>query len=225
MRRVFVDEQIKNMDFNVQPGESLVLNMVSFARFPNATIHVKVQENASFEGVFADFSKDGGTLKVSVELLGRDARANWRSACICAGDSNKTIDAGVIHAAPNTSGLVANYGIVQDRGRLSFLGVSQINNGAVESSTRQEAQIIVFDDGCQGKAMPVLKIDENEVTASHAAVVGRLNEAHLFYLLSRGIPLEAARRLLTLGYLKPIEERFEDEELKNRIDAAIEEGI
>ncbi len=225
MNQVLAEEEIKDLNFEVQPGENLVLNLACFEKFPTATIHVNVYENASFEGVFADFSKNSGVLKVAIELLGENARATWRSACICAGDSNKTIDAGVVHSNAHTNGLISNYGIAQDQGRLSFLGVSEIKKGAVDSSTRQEAKIIVFDEGCQGKAMPILKIDENEVSASHAAVVGRLNEAHLFYLLSRGIPLPSARRLLTLGYLKPIEEHFEDEALKKRIDDAIEEGI
>lgn len=225
MRQVFVDEEIKDLNFDVQPGESLILNMASFEKFPSSSIHVNVGENATFEGVFADFSKNSGVLNVSIQLLGANAKATWRSACICAGSSNKTIDASIAHLASNTEGLAANYGIAEDQGRLSFLGVSEIKKGAVDSSTRQEAKIIVFDDNCQGKAMPILKIDENEVSASHAAVVGRLNEAHLFYMLSRGIPLPAARRLLTLGYLKPIEEHFEDEALKKRIDEAIEEGI
>jgi Fe-S cluster assembly protein SufD len=70
----------------------------------------------------------------------------------------------------------------------------------------------------------VLNIDENEVKASHAATVGKLNESHLFYLMSRGLTKEEARRLVTLGYLKPIVSYFEGD-VKDEIDRAIEGGL
>ncbi len=95
----------------------------------------------------------------------------------------------------------------------------------MKSKTRQEAKIIVFDEKCRGKASPVLNISENDVEASHGAAVGKLNEMHLFYLMSRGLSKEEAKRLITLGYLKPIENRFEEDTIKERINQAIEGGI
>ena len=61
--------------------------------------------------------------------------------------------------------------------------------------------------------------------ASHAAVVGRLNEDHLFYLESRGVSEEDAKRLIALGYLKPIERYYDDPALVEKIDAVIEGEI
>ena len=69
---------------------------------------------------------------------------------------------------------------------------------------------------------PILKIDENDIEASHAAVVGKINDEHIFYLTSRGLSEEEAKRLITLGYLKPIMTGFADDEMKNEIEALIE---
>ncbi|HBN00459.1 MAG TPA: Fe-S cluster assembly protein SufD, partial [Firmicutes bacterium] len=84
---------------------------------------------------------------------------------------------------------------------------------------------IVFDPDADGLASPILKISDNDVLASHAAVVGRLNEEHLFYLESRGLSEEEAKRLIALGYLKPIESYFADKETVQKIDSIIEGGI
>ena len=46
---------------------------------------------------------------------------------------------------------------------------------------------MVFDNECVAIAKPILKIDENDIEANHAAVVGKINDEHLFYLTSRGI--------------------------------------
>lgn len=225
MTQTFVDEQIKDVDFEVKEGEILNLNFASFKAFSSFEIHAKIHSNATINVAFADLSSGKGSIKASVELLGEGASCAWRLASICASSSEKTIDVSLSHKAPHTSGVVSDYGIVQGESKLNFLGVSEIQKGAFSSSTRQDAKIIVFDEKCQGKAMPILKIDENDVAASHAAVVGKLNEQHLFYLLSRGISLPAARKLLTLGYLKPIEQYFEDEALRAKIDDIIEGGI
>ena len=108
---------------------------------------------------------------------------------------------------------------------MTFSGVSEIQKGAKKTHTRQVAKIIVFDPKSDGQASPILKIGENDVEASHAAVVGRLSEEHLFYLESRGVDETMAKRLITLGYLKPIEAYFSDPKIVEQIDNAIEGGI
>ena len=72
---------------------------------------------------------------------------------------------------------------------------------------------MVFDEKSTGIAKPILKIDENSIEASHAAVVGKINDEHLFYLVSRGLSEAEAKELITLGYLKPILKGFQDEEV------------
>ena len=81
---------------------------------------------------------------------------------------------------------------------------------------------MVFDKDNKAIAKPILKIDENEVEANHAAVVGKINDEHLFYLTSRGLSETEAKELITLGYLKPILLGFKEEETKNHISSLIE---
>ena len=81
---------------------------------------------------------------------------------------------------------------------------------------------MVFDEASNAIAKPILKIDENDIEASHAAVVGKINDEHLFYLTSRGISEADAKQLITLGYLKPILAGFNDEETRNYISSLIE---
>jgi len=225
MNITLIDEQIKNMELVVPNGESLVLNLAAFKGFPNTSISVKVQSNASFNGAFADFSSGSGKFIINVDLIGDGSRCDWHLSSLANDVDRKIFDTSVTHNAKNTEAEMSNYGITQGSSHLTFTGISSIKNGSIKTITRQVAKIIVFDPLSDGKCSPILKIDENDVEASHAAIVGRLNEDHLFYLLSRGISLNAARRLITLGYLKPVEQYFNDEKLIERIDASIEEGI
>ena len=223
MELVLVEQNIKDLDLDVRSGEELSLRLASFSSFPNVKINVNVYDNGVFDGAFADFSKTSGTFSLTVNLLSPLAKASWVSSSICS-NGKKVFDTNLIHEVGHTAGIMENYGIAKEGGKLHFLGTSHIKKGAKGSSTRQSAKIIIFDPNCDGRCAPILKIDENDVKASHAAIVGKLSDEHIFYLCSRGLSLEQAKRLITLGYLKPIEDKFEGE-LKQRIDDAIEGGI
>ena len=84
---------------------------------------------------------------------------------------------------------------------------------------------MVFDKNCNAKACPILKIDENDVEASHAATVGKVSEEHLFYLCSRGITKDDAKRLITLGYLNPIIKYFGEDEIASSIENVIQRRV
>lgn len=219
-----IEQEIQDLNLVVEEGETLVLRLAAFDAFPNAKIHVQIKNRGVFDGAFADFSKGKGRMEVKVELLGENAKASWHYAGTSTLNSNKSLDASIEHLAPNTFAAVEQYGIVMDESRLAFVGTSHIHQGMVRSETSQKAKIIVFDKGAVGKCSPILRIDENDVVASHSAIVGKLSDEHLFYLLSRGIDLNTAKRLLTLGYLKPVLAYYEGE-LSDKIQSRIEEGF
>lgn len=222
---LYVDEIPNGAHFHVASGESLKINLACFANTLDGRVDVDVDEDGTFEGALADFSDRSGKFVLNVNLNGKGAKCNWHLASLTGGESKKVFETSVFHEVAETEALMSNYGIARDSGKLTFSGTSHIKNGAKKANTRQEAKIIVFDDTSDGKALPILKIDENDVSASHAAIVGRLNEQHLFYLESRGISEEDAKRIISLGYLKPIEDYFDDEDTLKLIDKAIEGGI
>lgn len=224
MKTTLINQDIQTASYSVKEGEELRLNLACFDSFPGAEIEVHLAKDAKFIGAFADFSKGSGTFRLSVFLEGEGASCEFHGAVLSKDSDKKTIEASCYHMAPHTEGLMENYGISENQSHLVFTGISQIQNGAHGSQTRQSAKIIVFDPRCLARCSPVLKIDENDVSASHAAIVGKLNEDHMFYLMSRGLDAKEARRLITLGYLKPIETYFDDAD-RSRIDEAIEGGI
>jgi Fe-S cluster assembly protein SufD len=222
---VYVDDLPEAQDIVVGEGQSLRLSLAAFKTMKDATFSIRVDKNGCFEGSFADFSTGNYHFTLNVYLLGQGSRCEWHSAVLAKNSDDKIIDTSVFHKVGETVALMSNYGISRDASKLVFTGVSEIEKGSRKSQTRQDAKIIVFDSKSDAQASPILKIVDNDVMASHAAVVGRLNEEHLFYLQSRGLSLDEAKRLITLGYLKPIEVHYEDPSLIQRIDEAIEGGV
>ena len=83
----------------------------------------------------------------------------------------------------------------------------------------------MFSDKARGDANPILLIDEDEVTAGHAASVGRVDPSQLYYLMSRGISKEEAERLIVHGFLEPVVSQLPVEGVKERLTAVIERKV
>ena len=188
----------------------------------NFKITSNLSENSSITGYFADFSEGNLKSVVDLNLNGEGAEGTIKIASLSAKNDSKEFVTSIYHNNKRTHGLSDCYGVSKDEGQLVFSGVSKIEKNAKLSKTIQNAKIMVFDPQSQAVAKPILKIDENEIEASHAATVGKVSDEELFYLTSRGLSKETAKELITLGYLKPIVNGFVDEDIKKIIFETIE---
>jgi len=211
-----------DLKIDLSEGSNLVLKLANFRSNCEIKIYGKIQKNAGISVIFADFSKDFSKISSQIDLVGEGANCDWHLATLANKKDNKTFDISFKHLVGKTTSNMNNYGVSRDDSKIVFSGVSHIVKGAKKSNAKQNAKIIVFDKNSQGVASPILKIDENDVQASHGAVVGQLNSDHMFYLMSRGLTRDDARTLITLGYLKPVSSQF-SEQVQLLIENAIKE--
>lgn len=221
-KTIVIDNFKVNETFNIEENGKLFLKIINLNNVKNAFLKINLKKNAKLHVSFADFSE--GTYKViaEVNLLETGASAYWDLASLATSTDKKEFDISFVHHAKETTADMQNYGVALNSSRLVFSGTNHITKDASKSNTNQSAKIIVFDKESSGKANPILRIDENDVIASHAAIVGRLNDEHLFYLKSRGLTEKQAKALIVYGYLKPITLHF-DEKYQKKINKAIQE--
>ena len=205
-------------------NSDLFLKLAYFGDVSEININANVNENAHLNIVFADFSSSNLNTCVKINLNGIEGTCDWKLATLGHKKENKKFDISFIHNKEKTSAVMDNYGVSKDESSITFSGVNHIKEKCIKSITRQNAKIIVFDEKAKGNASPILKIDENDVIASHGAVVGQISDEHLFYLMSRGLTKEEARELIIKGYLSPVSSYFSNE-VKSRIETAIGEGL
>ena len=103
--------------------------------------------------------------------------------------------------------------------------VGSIEYGAIGAESHQTSRALCFDSEMNAKIIPVLLIDENDVKASHATSVGRVDEDQLYYLQSRGLSPQQCTALISTGYLLPVTEVIHDEKLKESLKNELEEKI
>ena len=212
---------VGTLKITVNEGSYLKLSILFDSVKRPLKLVINVKNNAVLETFFAELSTFNFNFDCEINLLEENASAYVKLASLSTDDNNKEININVNHMVAKTYGKVDNYGVCKDNGKLLFAGTSYIYKNAIKSKTQQNARIMVFDEASNGIAKPILKIDENDIEASHAAIVGKINDEHLFYLTSRGISEAEAKHLITMGYLNPILAGFSDEK-KEYISSLIE---
>lgn len=142
--------------------------------------------------VIADFDSD---------LIGEGSHSEVKVVAISMGKQIQAIDTRVTNFGRHSVGHILQHGVILEKATLTFNGIGHIIKGAKGADAQQESRILMLSDKARGDANPILLIDENDVTAGHAASVGRLDPEEMYYLMSRGIPKEIAERLVIRGFL------------------------
>jgi len=133
----------------------------------------------------------------------------------------------VDHDTPNCRSRVGYKGALSGEGaRTVWIGDVLIRPEATGTDTYEYNRNLVLTDGAHADSVPNLEILTGEVAgAGHASASGRLEDEHLFYLQSRGIPFEEARRLVIRGFFGELIAKIGIPELEERITAAVEEEL
>ena len=144
---------------------------------------------------------------------------------MCIRDRRENFTTEIISFGQNTNGMILKHGVVKDEATAIFNGIGKIEKGGTGSNAEQESRLLILSDRARADANPILLIDENEVTAGHAATVGRVDPLELFYLMSRGISKEEAERLIIRGFLEPVVSELKSEGVKKLLAEVIERKV
>jgi Fe-S cluster assembly protein SufD len=115
--------------------------------------------------------------------------------------------------------------VLGGRSRGVFNGRALIKPGADGSSVRQSNANLLLSDLAEMNTKPELEIYADEVEASHGATVGQLDEIAVFYLRSRGLSEDAARRILTGAFCRAVSDRIKPVELSQKIAELIDQAM
>lgn len=136
----------------------------------------------------------------------------------------------VDHAVPNCRSNVMYKGALQGDpesglpdARTAWVGDVLIRENAGGTDTYELNRNLILTEGARADSVPNLEIETGEITgAGHAATVGRFDDDQLFYLMSRGIPEEVARRLVVRGFFGEVIHRIPVESVRDRLTDLID---
>jgi len=130
----------------------------------------------------------------------------------------------VDHAVPDCRSYVGYRGALQGQGAHTvWVGDVLIRAEATGTDTYEINRNLVLSDGAHADSVPNLEIETGEVVgAGHASATGRFDDEQLFYLMARGIPEAAARKLVVRGFFAELLHKIPVESLRERLFTAVE---
>ncbi|WP_019319866.1 Fe-S cluster assembly protein SufD [Streptococcus mutans] len=166
--------------------------------------------------VIADFDSD---------LIGNGSHAELKVVAASSGRQIQGIDTRVTNYGNNSIGHILQHGVILERGTLTFNGIGHIIKGAKGADAQQESRVLMLSDKARSDANPILLIDENEVTAGHAASIGQVDPEDMYYLMSRGIDKETAERLVIRGFLGTVITEIPVKAVRDEMIAVLDEKL
>jgi Fe-S cluster assembly scaffold protein SufB len=127
------------------------------------------------------------------------------------------------HVGRDTTGNLLSKGALLDRARTYLKGMIEIEKTAIGTDSFLGEFGMNLSKAARSVAIPSLEIDQPDCRrAAHSSSVGPIDETQLFYLESRGIPPDEARKFIVLGFLEPVVARVPVAEARDRLRAQLE---
>ena len=126
------------------------------------------------------------------------------------------------HAAVGCTSDLLYKGALRDHSRGVYSGWVHVRPGVQKTNAMQTNRNIILSESAFARSIPNLEIEADDVRCGHAASVGPVEEEQLFYLMSRGIPLAEAERLIVFGFFNEVLDRITLDEVRQSAALSIE---
>lgn len=191
------------------------------------TQHARIGRDAEFRHIAVSLGGDVVRASTSADYLGTGGSVEMLGVYFADAGQHIEHRLFVDHTAPRTKSNVEYKGALQGKdAHTVWIGNVLIRKEAQGILTYESNDNLVLTDGATADSVPNLEIETGDIEgAGHASTTGRFDDEHLFYLQSRGIEEEEARRLVVHGFFNDIIRRIGVPSLQERLVASIEEEL
>ncbi|MDP8905144.1 MAG: SufD family Fe-S cluster assembly protein [Chloroflexota bacterium] len=210
-------------------GAHASLDFAAIQDFPTSTAafvnrHAALDSDAHLRWALASVGGLMQKSRIDNRLVGRGSTV--KQAEIAFGNGNQLVDltSYTRHIGADTTGDLLSKGVFLDRSRGYFKGLIDIERSARGTDSFLGEFAMLLNKNARSVAIPSLEIDQPDVRrASHSSSVGPIDETQVFYLTSRGLPRDLARKFIVMGFLEPVVARIPlpttEERLRELLDA------
>ncbi|MGH7100919.1 MAG: Fe-S cluster assembly protein SufD [Acetobacteraceae bacterium] len=192
------------LESTLAEGAELVhirLQHESSAAFHLATQHMRLGPRSSYAGFALNRGARLARSEWHATLAGEGARFAFDAAQILGAEQLADITTIVRHSAPGTSSRQTIRNVLTGRAHGVFQGRIAVDRIAQKTDGYQMNKALLLSEEAQINSKPELEIFADDVKCSHGATVGALDPNQLFYLQSRGVPVQEARAILVGAFL------------------------
>lgn len=222
---LFNDSMNQNKIYiDVEDSGDLHLDGVFLKEVKNARIVLNIGKNSAVHLYFCEISSFDLQMNIEINLLEKESSVDVHFVSVASEKASKELEVKINHLAPNTHSNIELKGISQNEAKIHFLPRSVIHPNIPFCTAFQTNRIVNLNDESRGVIRPMLEINNNEVQASHSAIVGSIKDNEIFYLLSRGLDYRQARSLIVKGTIMPVYNGLPDYEDKHKFMIVYDRG-
>jgi Fe-S cluster assembly scaffold protein SufB len=212
----------------VHLGRGARLEVSSLQELPVTTVafqhrSARIGEGATLHWALAQLGARLVRSRVDNHLAGDRGSVEQVEIVFGGGDQLFDLTSYTHHAGRDTTGNLLSKGALLDRARSFMKGMIVIDRSAVGTDSFLGEFGMNLSKSTRSVAIPSLEIDQPDCRrAAHASSVGPIDETQLFYLESRGIPPDEARKVIVMGFLEPVVARVPLADAQDRLRSLLE---
>lgn len=193
--------------------------------FHVAVLAVRQERDSGYASRVVTYGGALSRLDLSVSLEGEGADCRLDGVYHVDREEHVDHQTFVDHVAPGGTSNEVYRGIVDGHGSAVFNGIIKVERDAQRSSAHQENRNLLLSDDATVHTKPHLEIDADDISASHGATIGAIDDRSLFYLRSRGIGESLARDILTFAFVHELLDRIPHAPVARRLGEALLERM
>ena len=204
-------------------GEGARLDHYKIQRESQRAFHVgTIDVHQARDSKYASFSFATGAAlsrtNIYTVLDGEGAEVWMNGLYMVDGEQHVDHQTRIVHAQPNCASHEVYKGILGGASHGVFNGKVFVHPIAQKTDGKQENNNLLLSDKARVDTKPQLEIFADDVKCTHGATVGKLDAQSLFYMKSRGLPNDVARRLLIYAFAADVLERLAVGEVRDALE-------
>ncbi|MEC9415314.1 MAG: Fe-S cluster assembly protein SufD [Pseudomonadota bacterium] len=184
-----------------------------------------LDDNAYINYTNIDLGGELSRSNIIINLNGEQSTANVNGIYLASTKQHIDNHITANHANQSTKSSQDFYGIIGRKGHCVFNGKALINEGAIKSEANQYNHNILLTDNAVIDTKPELEIYTDDVKCSHGSTVGQLDKDALFYMQSRGINPDTAKKMLTTAFITKILDKIDIQSSSNYLNSVISKKL
>ena len=188
-------------------------------------IYGKQDYNSSYQNFILSSGLKFNKIEINIDLEKENSNCYILSGLSLGKDEHQEIKTQINHLAPNCKSYQKIKNVLEYNSNGIYQGKIFVKDIAQKTDAYQLSKTLILDDQAEFNAKPELEIYADDVKCSHGSTSGSIDEDAIHYLMTRGIELSVAKKLLINGFLNEIFENIIEEKLKTFLERIIKVQI
>jgi len=188
-------------------------------------VSVTQDYNSSYQNFILSSGLKFNKIEINVDLKKENSNSYILSGLSLGKEEHQEIKTQINHLAPNCKSYQKIKNVLENDSNGVYQGKIFVKEIAQKTDAYQLSKALILDDKAEFNAKPELEIYADDVKCSHGSTSGSIDEDAIHYLMTRGIELPVAKKLLINGFLNEIFENIPEKKLKAFLKKSIKEQV